>query len=215
MKIDLVVPIHNAWDYAENCFESVLKVRDKINKWIFVDDFSGSDTKSKLHAWIDSHKELDITLLTNPKQRWFTRTANTGLKASTADRVMLLNTDTVCEDDWLDELHYVMDETGSILVGSLYEPEKDKRWELTNFPGYVTGHAWLLKKECFTEVGYLDEYRDDAIHINSDRYYCYTLNAAGFKTVYSYKSKVHHYGSRSWDTRFVGNVLAMRKAQVD
>jgi len=217
-KVDIVIPIHNALDFFKKCLQTILENTDKdlINSFIFVDDFSGQETKNFIKEFVEKEKNnYSFKIFQTDKQKWFTRASNIGLRASIADRVILINTDTEVGIGWLEELQNVMDETDALLVGSLYHPESPTRYAEQIEPNYVTGHCWLLKKEAFTIVGYLDEVHPDAIHINSDRYYSYSVNRAGHKPVYSYHSIVHHHGSRSWNAGNVWQVLSMRNEDVD
>ena len=123
-----------------------------------------------------------------------------------------LNSDTVVDAGWLDELHQCREEAAKAhpwqvgLVGSVMSMEEPRRWAFSVNPDYVTGHAWLLNMGAMEQVAaarntpgwYLDETRQDMIHIRSDVGLCWDLNRLNFSCVKSFKSQVGHVGGASW-----------------
>jgi hypothetical protein len=112
---------------------------------------------------------------------------------------------------WLEELQGVWEECEAQgmkvgLVGSTMSMEEGRRWEATTGADYVTAHCLLVSMHALTEVSvkrgtpgiYLDETKQIALHIRSDVFLSYDLNALGYGTVRSFKSKVGHHGGKSW-----------------
>ena len=207
-QTDIIVPAHNALDYLTACVASV-DAHTRNFRYIFVDDFSDDDVTQWLLARV---KERPTSLLIRTgQQKWFTRASNLGLRMVRTQRCVLLNSDCVVDDYWMEELYAVWDEAAKQnpkigLVGSHLSGEEPRRWAFTNAPGYVTGHCLMFSIPILAEMSerrgqpgwYLDEVNRDAIHINSDRYLSYELNAAGYATVVSFKSAVGHHGGKSW-----------------
>jgi GT2 family glycosyltransferase/glycosyltransferase involved in cell wall biosynthesis len=69
---------------------------------ILVDDGSDEETRDFLVAFANEHQ--DVTLLRSHQATGYTGAANRGLAVTTADYVVLLNSDTVVTDKWLDRL---------------------------------------------------------------------------------------------------------------
>jgi len=125
-----------------------------------------------------------------------------------------LNSDTVLDAGWLEELFDVWDECQAQqpqrrigLVGSVLSAEEPRRYAESTNPGYITGHCWLMSINAAYEASagrgqpgiYLDETKAGTAHIRSDVEYCWDLNRLDYATIASFKSKVGHKGGRSWN----------------
>lgn len=209
-QTDIIVPVHNALEYLTACVVSVDRHTQNF-RYIFVDDYSDRVVSEWL---LDRVKERPTSLLVRTgQQKWFTRASNLGLRLVRTERCVLLNSDCVVDDGWLEELYSVWDDAATKivgrkvgLVGSHLSAEEPRRWGEYIEPGYVTGHCFLLSIPIIAEIAerrgqagwYLDEMHREAIHINSDRYLSYELNRAGYATVASFKAAVGHHGGKSW-----------------
>jgi glycosyltransferase involved in cell wall biosynthesis len=177
---------------------------------IMVDDFSDVETSAYLMGVLQ-RQPISLYIRT-AQQKWFTRASNLGLRMVRTPRVVLLNSDCVPEQNWLQELYDVWEDVETStkqlvgLVGSVQSAEEPRRWAVSVEPGYVTGHAVLYAMDALSKISqnrgqegwYLDEVSQGAIHINSDRFACYEMNRMGLATVAAYKSAVGHHGGKSW-----------------
>jgi GT2 family glycosyltransferase len=100
MPVDIIVCVHDALEDVQKCLESVQGSRDGHERLIVVDDGSGEETA----AWLRARIRRDDLLIRRPAAAGYTVAANTGLKASAAPLVVLLNSDTVVPAGWLDKL---------------------------------------------------------------------------------------------------------------
>lgn len=103
-RCDIIIPIYNAYDCLRECFDSVLKYTDfKRAHLILIDDKSPD---SRVLPLLKEYKEKNkgkITLLRNDENLGFVATVNKGMKYSKND-VLLLNSDAVVTEGWLDKL---------------------------------------------------------------------------------------------------------------
>ncbi|HEX8974737.1 MAG TPA: glycosyltransferase [Patescibacteria group bacterium] len=99
--VDIIVCVHNALEDVERCLESVYRYSGNKFSLIVVDDGSADDTRDFLLEFSKSHK---IKLLRNEQALGYTFAANIGLKNSSADYVVLLNSDTIVTEDWLQRM---------------------------------------------------------------------------------------------------------------
>lgn len=212
---DIVLGFHsrspyNTVSYIQQCVESLKKTTSNY-RLIFVDDFS-DDEGRKVIQDIAAGFPSSVLIRTN-KQRWFTRAFNLGLRMARTPRVVLLNSDCVLGDGWLDELYGVWDEVTAMgakvgLVGSVFSAEEPRRWaQATHANGdYVTGHCWLVSMDALFDISnrrgqpgiYLDETKRECIHICSDRDGSWDMSKAGWVVVKSFKSAVGHVAGKSW-----------------
>ncbi|QXD32528.1 glycosyltransferase [Candidatus Pelagisphaera phototrophica] len=143
MKLDIVVCVHNALEDVKNCLESIKK-HTHLNYFLYiVDDGSDIDTQKYLQKY--SRQNTQTILITNEKPIGYTKSANIGLRASTADYVILLNSDTIVTPNWGSKLIQCGERDTSIgIIGPLsnaaswqsiperYSPEGD--WMVNEIP---------------------------------------------------------------------------------
>jgi GT2 family glycosyltransferase len=98
---DIIVCVHNALDDVRSCLESVVACTTPPYRLIVVDDGSDELTSSFLREFMIGQPGL---LLRHERALGYTRAANVGLKSSTAEFVVLLNSDTIVATPWLDRL---------------------------------------------------------------------------------------------------------------
>jgi GT2 family glycosyltransferase len=99
--VDVVVCVHNALDDVRRCLESVLSNTYPPYRLIIVDDGSNLETQEYLEQLITGQPAL---LIRNDTATGYTKAANSGMRASNADLVVLLNSDTIVSANWLDRL---------------------------------------------------------------------------------------------------------------
>src|ERR1035437_8696783 len=156
MPVDIVIPVHDALPYLCKCVETVLKHTPALNRIIFVDDASSSDTSAYLLHVL--HENPSSLYIRSEKQRWFTRAANLGLRLVRTHEAVLLNSDCEVQPGWLEELHAVWDKAEAEnrnlkvgLVGSVWSAEDPRRWCESEKHG-VTGHAWLCSMRALSMI---------------------------------------------------------------
>ncbi len=118
-KIDIIVCVHNALEVVQPCLESVQETRNLDNhQIIIVDDGSGEETQNFLEGF--SKANQNVKLIRNEKAGGYTRAANKGLKASTGEFMVLLNSDTVVAPNWLEKMaDAVFSRPGCGIVGPM------------------------------------------------------------------------------------------------
>ncbi|OBY92654.1 hypothetical protein A6723_003585 [Pseudomonas sp. AU11447] len=99
--VDIIVCVHNALDDVRHCLESVARYTLSPYNLILVDDGSGAETQAYLSKYAT---EQGATLHRNDTAGGYTRAANCGLRLSTANYVVLLNSDTIVSPYWLERL---------------------------------------------------------------------------------------------------------------
>ena len=96
--IDIVVCVHNALPYVVKCLESVERTTRPADRLVIVDDGSESATEQYLREF--ALRRSNTVLHRNPVAGGYTRAANIGMSLSTAEVVVLLNSDTIVAGDW-------------------------------------------------------------------------------------------------------------------
>lgn len=207
-RTDIIIPVHNAGDFFHNCIQTLRQWTENY-RLILVDDYSDEETAEKVRTVARQHQ--NSILIRTAKQRWFTRAVNLGLRMARTPRVVILNSDCELSMGWLEELQAVWAECEGIglkmgLVGSVMSDEEPRRYAISTKPDYVTAHCLYVDMHALTEVSmargtpgiYLDETKQQDIHIRSDVNISWALNGLGYATIKAFKSRVGHHGGKSW-----------------
>jgi GT2 family glycosyltransferase/glycosyltransferase involved in cell wall biosynthesis len=100
--VDIIICIHNALPDVMQCLESIEEKTSNPYSVILVDDGSGKETASFLDEI--TGKRPAWKLIRNNPGKGYTFAANLGIKASTSPFFVLLNSDTIVSDRWIDRL---------------------------------------------------------------------------------------------------------------
>lgn len=143
--VEIIICIHNALADVQRCLESVERHTAAPYSLILVDDGSDSLTRDYL---AELAQERPVILLRNEVPQGYTKAANQGLRHTSADYVVLLNSDTVVTAGWLDRLIACAKSNPQIgLVGPLSNaaswqsiPEVDSEgdWVTNSLPPGIT-----------------------------------------------------------------------------
>lgn len=116
--VEVVICVHDALDHVERCLASVLPTLGRRHRLILVDDGSGAATAGVLDRL--AARDRRIRLVRNAARTGYCRAANAGLRLTTADFVILLNSDTVVAPGWIEKLCDAIYTTeGAGIVGPL------------------------------------------------------------------------------------------------
>lgn len=101
--VSVIIPVYEGYQETLNCINSVLKAECKnAYQLIVVNDCSPNNKlTTKLRNHSQQHK---YTLVENEKNLGFVGTVNRGIRIAADDDVILLNSDTLVPDGWLDQL---------------------------------------------------------------------------------------------------------------
>lgn len=119
-RIDVIYCVHNALDDVKACLASVVRHRQNKNlRLIIVDDGSDEATAAYLKKFSNQHKGWS-QLIRNDVAGGYTKAANIGLRASTGELAILLNSDTIVTAGWTEKMsHAVFSTAGAGIVGPL------------------------------------------------------------------------------------------------
>jgi GT2 family glycosyltransferase len=102
LNVDIIVCVHDRLDDVKKCLSSIDGSRQTSHRLIIVDDGSDTATHEFLRSFVTSHSR-DV-LIHHQSALGYTKAANSGLRASTGDYVILLNSDTVVAFNWISKL---------------------------------------------------------------------------------------------------------------
>ena len=103
LTTDVIIPVYKGLDETINCIRSVFSVEcNAVFNLIVINDKSPEPELTKQLRQLE--KKLPFTLLENEENLGFVGTVNRGMKQNTANDVLLLNSDTIVTDHWLDHI---------------------------------------------------------------------------------------------------------------
>jgi GT2 family glycosyltransferase len=101
-SVEIVICVHNALDDVIRCLDSVRRNTKHPHSIALIDDGSRPDVRHRLEHYIGGRPWM--RLVVNENNLGYTRTANLGLSRSSANWVVLLNSDTIVTPGWLEGL---------------------------------------------------------------------------------------------------------------
>lgn len=100
-KIDIIVPVYRGLDDTRRCIESVLASEYRAEAEVVVINDASPDPD--LVTWLGTLGDR-VTLLHNPQNLGFVGTVNRGMSLHPDRDVVLVNSDAMVANDWLDRL---------------------------------------------------------------------------------------------------------------
>nr|CBX27457.1 hypothetical protein N47_H22790 [uncultured Desulfobacterium sp.] len=143
ISVDIVICVHNAIDDIRSCLSSIIEFTEQPYKIILIDDGSEESTASFLREFSVAHEAL---LIRNDKAKKYTHAANQGLTNSKGDYVVLINSDTIVTEGWLE--HLIMCAESDSSIGIVSPLSNTASWQ--SIPNYESNGDWaenLLPKD--------------------------------------------------------------------
>lgn len=217
LRVDILVPIHNEWHVLRPCLDSLEAFTDSPHVCITIlDDGSDSFVQQRLAAWLESGG-IPKRILRNETALGFVKNSNRGFRESTAERVVLLNSDTVVTPGWLDSMLEVMNDDDEIacvmpmsnqcsmhsldipMGWNIFQYAADVRRKMKPIPFdavTVGGFCLLIRREALDDVGFYDEIFGMGYGEESD--WCMRARSRGWKVTGLPNTFVYHRGKATF-----------------
>jgi GT2 family glycosyltransferase/glycosyltransferase involved in cell wall biosynthesis len=117
MAASIIVPVYNALEFAQACVESIYRARTGVPFEVIVVDNGSSP---EVRAWLSREEERrpNFRVLHFDQPLGFPRAINVGARQARYEFLVLLNSDTVVTDGWLDGLKNALATDSRIGVAS-------------------------------------------------------------------------------------------------
>ncbi len=209
--ISIVIPNYNGLVHLKACFDSLKNQSQKDYIIVLVDNNSSDDS---VKFTMQNYPEVKIVKLNY--NTGFAKAVNEGIKICDTEFILLLNNDTECDQDFLNEmlsgfkekdvgsvagkmLNYfdrkIIDDAGDFIKsrGSPYargfeEPDNGQYEKEEYIFGACAGAA-LYRSEIFKKVGYFDE---DFFAYYEDVDFSFRMQLAGYKCFYNPRAVCYH-----------------------
>lgn len=214
-NIDVIVPVYNALDQVKDCINSLLEHANARVKIIIINDGSGQHVKDWLNKKIA--KKSNCTVIHNPKNIGYLKSVNIGLSKSSADLVILQNSDTIVFDGFYDDVEATFEVDKKI--GIVNAVSNWANWTRIPFPeghtmqtlhkyvrsrfhqqiediGSASGFCFAIRREVLDDIGHLDTAFDPGYWEETD--YCLKAISKGWRVVANLGLYVYHHGWSSF-----------------
>lgn len=227
IKVDIIIPIYNAYDCLSECIDSVIKHTNlEKNNLVLINDKSTDERVVKLLD-IYHKKYPHIEVLENKENLGFVATVNRGMKLSKND-VLLLNSDTIVTPRWLDKIKecaYSQEMVATVTplsnnatlasVPDIFEKNelpKDMSLEEMNriveessyndYPEIPTAHGFCMyiKRSVLDQVGYFDEEAFGKGY-GEENDFCFRCFDYGYRHLLCDNTYIYHKESQSFSKK--------------
>ena len=217
MKLDVVIPNYNGFSLIEKNLPILLNVLKKydIGEVIINDDYSKTEEYEKLAEFIENIKKdsiIKIKLLRNDKNYGFSSTVDGGVREARSPLVLLLNTDVIALDNFIDPLLEDFSHNDNLFgVGIMDKSVEDggnimrgrglaswKRGFLVHRRGevdssdtfWISGGSSLVRRELFVKLSGFDPIYNPFYWEDIDL--SYRAQKAGYEIMFDARSVVEH-----------------------
>lgn len=239
-KIDIIVPVYNAYEFTEECIKSIIKHTDLNEHALVLINDKSPDEKilPMLKKYQQENEDKNIVVLDNEENMGFVRTVNRGMQYSEND-VILLNSDTEVTKRWIEKIQecaysnkYIATVTpltnnGTIcsvpnfgidneLPANMTLDEYNEMIEKSSknrYPELTTGNGFCMyiKREVIQELGLFDA-ETFGKGYGEENDFCYRALDHGYTNVLCDNTFIYHKGTQSFKKE---NMTQSRAALID
>lgn len=222
-SVDIIIPIYNAYEDLVKCLESIYKNTDlEKNRLILVNDNSSDDS---MRPFLEQQKRNNVLVFHNESNKGFSNNVNLGMKQSEDNDVVLLNSDTIVTNRWIEkilECAYSNEAIGTVTplsnnatlcsVPEFCEenslPEYlnidqagaiVERCSMKKYPRITTAHGFcmFIKREVINTIGYFDA-KTFELGYGEENDFCNRAEQAGYHHVMCDNTYIYHSGTKSF-----------------
>ena len=223
--ISVIIPVYNGLDDVKRCLASLLSSQGSVAHEIICINDCSPDKEVGIYLSEVEKTSGRVTLIQSEVNRGFVKTVNKGLMARAFRDVVLLNSDTITPDGFIDRLHQVSNQNSQYGVITplsnnatifsfpltLEENSLREHGELNEIDNFLknnakdeifevpTGHGYCMfvKGDVLEKVGCLNE-EEWGVGYGEENDYCQRVKMHGWKIGAYYGMYVGHVGSVSF-----------------
>jgi GT2 family glycosyltransferase/glycosyltransferase involved in cell wall biosynthesis len=234
MNATIVVPVYNALEFARACIESIYRARTSMAfEVIVVDNGSSGDVQEWLA--VESARHANFRFLRFEAALGFPRAVNEGARVARHDLLVVLNSDTLVYDDWLDMLASTLDQDRVALAGPMtnhcgHAPQIDDATEAMdptqarehataihhraplNEPQRLVFFCAMVRRSLWLELNGLDEAYSPGNFEDDD--FCLRARLAGYRLAVARNVFVFHHSGRTFGENLVEHAETLARGQL-
>ena len=239
-KVDIAIPIYNAYDYTVECINSIFRNTDLSTHTLMLINDKSPDEKilPMLKKVVEDNKDKNIILLDNEENMGFVKTVNRAMQESKND-IILLNSDTEVTPNWIEkivECAYSNESIATVtpltnngticsvpnfgidndLPDTMTLDEYSKMIEeisVSRYPQLTTGNGFCMyiKRSVINELGLFDD-ETFGKGYGEENDFCYRALDHGYTNVLCDNTFIYHKGTQSFKKE---NLTQSRAALID
>jgi GT2 family glycosyltransferase/Flp pilus assembly protein TadD len=220
-KFSIIIPVYNQIKYTQQCIETIWATcRAHAYEIIVIDDCSTDETRDYLESVRKS-----VRSFRNDTNQGFILNCNFAAKQAKGEYIVLLNNDTIPQENWLDGLvepfgqYEKVGATGALMIhpdnkileacsivfsdGSGWnygrgDSPNSPRYNFIRDVDYVSGGGMMVPKAVWDELGGLDTHYCPAYYDDID--FCFRARRAGYRVLYTPYARIIHFEGMSGGT---------------
>lgn len=221
--IKIIIPVYDDFDLTKSCIESVISTKKNNETNFSLLIINDNSPNNRINNYLQNIDESFVEIIHNSKNLGFVGAVNKGLVQTNPSDVILLNSDTLVNNDWVDRIYnyYKKDNSiGSItplsnnaticsfpssIVGGELPPNitfKEIDSILTNhqfsfeIPTGV-GSCMFISRKALDEIGFLDEKKFGKGY-GEENDLSFRLSKKGFSNILITDVYIYHKGEASF-----------------
>lgn len=218
-KCDIIIPIYNSPEWLKMCVYALYKNTpdENMGKVILMNDNSDELTCNCIENLRRKYKKIEV--YKNDTNLGFIKNVNRGMDKTTADYILLLNTDCLLSKNTIPKLIEHMEKNKKIgLICPISSNAANLSYDIPehysymqvndlfykNFKGMnfdactVVGNCLMISKDCMKKTGYLDEAYGMGYGDETD--YQFKAHSKGFEAKVAIDTYVYHKSEVSFGT---------------
>ncbi len=224
-KIDIIIPIYNAYEDLVKCIASIFRHTDLKNHRLILIDDKSSD--SRIKEYMHNIKGGNILAHFSEVNGGFSASVNIGMKYSNENDVILLNSDTIVTSGWIDKIKncaYLEESIGTVTplsnsatIASYpifgqdnllpYNVSIDEladiveRCSLKQYPQITVavGFCMYIKRNLLNEIGFFDAKTFEKGY-GEENDFCCRAELMGYKHILCDDTFIYHKSTASFNT---------------
>lgn len=222
--VDIVIPVYKDLNITRRCIESVLTASYKTKYCLIV--INDASPEPEVSQYLTTLAATNtIILIENKENKGFVQSVNIGMQQHLQRDVILLNSDTIVANDWLDRLYQCAHKEATIATVTPFSNnaticsypktceenklpaeyslvELDALFASNNSGEYIdiptaVGFCMFIKRDCLHQIGYFDAQRFGKGY-GEENDFCLRAIKKGWRNVIACDVFVYHEGSVSF-----------------
>lgn len=222
-SVDIIIPIYNAYEDLTKCLDSIYKHTNlEQNRLILINDNSSDE---RIRPFLEQQRNLNVIVFHNESNKGFSNNVNIGMQQSGTNDVILLNSDTVVTERWVEKISecaYSDEGIGTVTplsnnatlcsVPEFCEEnilpdylsidqagEIVERCSLRKYPRITVAHGFcmFIKREVIDTIGYFDAETFEKGY-GEENDFCNRAEQAGYHHVMCDDTYIYHSGTKSF-----------------
>lgn len=143
--VSIIIPVYNALEYARQCLESVYRAATSVQFEVIVVN-NGSFPDVALWLSSEARRRAGLSVLSFDRPLGFSKAVNEGARRAQHDFLVILNSDAVVTDGWLDGLIAALGTDARIGIVSPVSDHCGPGPQLVSGPREASNHQRLIEE---------------------------------------------------------------------